>query len=247
MSVREAARAGLGFFTRIPIGISMPGLESLMRHQYLFPLYGLFIGLVLAGTAIISGIFLPSLAVPIVVLVVLYVLTGLNHLDGLCDFGDALAAHGDPEQKIRAMKDVNVGVGGVAFTTMGILALFIGLTAAFQVQGLARVLVVGEVTAKTGMILVGLLGEKLHDGFGAMNVESAQARDLAIGVFIALAVGWLLFGPGGVLGVSVGLSAAVVMEQVARRSLGGVSGDVIGAANEVCRIAAVYGVLLWLP
>ncbi|MEX2752932.1 MAG: adenosylcobinamide-GDP ribazoletransferase, partial [Candidatus Freyarchaeota archaeon] len=78
-------------------------------------LYGVFAGTVYSGLALV----LPTFASASIMLLTVYLLNGFFHVDGLIDFGDGLAAFGDRQKKLSAMKDVRVGAGGL------ILALLI--------------------------------------------------------------------------------------------------------------------------
>ena len=110
-----ALKSGFGWLSTIPVGISMEGIEALMRHVYVFPLVGLVLGAILGGVAYIAGQALPANLVAIVVIVAIYKLCGINHIDGLADFGDGVIAHGTREKKVAAMKDVSLGTGGGSF------------------------------------------------------------------------------------------------------------------------------------
>jgi len=58
----------------------------------------------------------------IVLLGVVELLRGFNHLDGLLDLGDALMIKGDRERKIKALKDVEIGSGGI-----GLLLVYLSI------------------------------------------------------------------------------------------------------------------------
>ncbi|MCZ7361897.1 MAG: adenosylcobinamide-GDP ribazoletransferase, partial [Candidatus Methanoperedens sp.] len=100
----SALRSGFGFLTTIPVGITMEGIEKLMKHIYLFPVVGSVIGLLLAGAGYASSMLFPPFLTSFIVIISIYYLTGFNHIDGLADFGDGVAAHGSREKKIAAMR-----------------------------------------------------------------------------------------------------------------------------------------------
>jgi len=104
-----------------------------MRHVYVFPLVGLVLGAILGVAAYIATLAMPSSLVAIVVIMAIYKLCGINHIDGLADFGDGVIAHGTLEKKVSAMKDVSLGTGGGVFIAVLLLATFAvvsGLSAA---------------------------------------------------------------------------------------------------------------------
>mgnify|MGYP001351546103 CR=1 FL=1 len=107
-----ALKSGFGWLSAIPVGISMEGVEALMNHVYVFPLVGLVLGAILGTVSYIALQAFPASLVAVVVIVAIYWLCGINHIDGLADFADGVIAHGTREKKIAAMKDVYMGTGG---------------------------------------------------------------------------------------------------------------------------------------
>ena len=87
----------------------MEGIDALMRHVYVFPVIGLVLGTIIAALAFISSQALSANLVAMIVIITIYWLCGINHIDGLADFGDGVIAHGTMEKKIQAMKDVSLG------------------------------------------------------------------------------------------------------------------------------------------
>ncbi|MCZ7381007.1 MAG: adenosylcobinamide-GDP ribazoletransferase, partial [Candidatus Methanoperedens sp.] len=55
----SALRSGFGFLTTIPVGITMEGIENLMKHIYLFPVVGAVLGFIFAVICIISALIFP--------------------------------------------------------------------------------------------------------------------------------------------------------------------------------------------
>ncbi|HQE97325.1 MAG TPA: adenosylcobinamide-GDP ribazoletransferase, partial [Methanothrix sp.] len=142
-----AFRSGLGWLSTIPVGISMEGVEALMRHVYIFPLVGAVLGLLLAGAAYIAGLAMPPGLVAVAIIAAIYKLCGINHIDGLADFGDGLVAHGPRDKKIEAMKDVSLGTGGAVFVVVILLACF-AIVSDLPAAVLPAALLAAEVSAK---------------------------------------------------------------------------------------------------
>ena len=119
--VLRALRGALGFLTRLPVGHDELSWDAFRRTPVAFPLTGYVVGALLAIP------FVPPAAVPAPVAAFLFVLvlvgvTGITHLDGLADLGDAAVVHG-PERRREAMKDTRVGVGGTVAVAAGLLLL----------------------------------------------------------------------------------------------------------------------------
>ncbi|HNR57840.1 MAG TPA: adenosylcobinamide-GDP ribazoletransferase [Methanothrix sp.] len=233
-----ALRAGFGFLSTIPVGITMEGIEALMRHIYLFPLVGGALGLIFAAIALALTAFAPPGIVAALILVAIFKLCGINHADGLADFGDGVSAHTTVEKKISAMKDVYIGTGGVVFVTLTILAVY-GSLAAIPKEDLPIALVVAEVAAKQSMIAFAAFSSPLHQGFGSIAIQNTDRSDFLVGLLIASSISWALAGLLGIAILAIAQILALWMVAVSRRNFGGATGDGFGATNEVARAVAL--------
>jgi len=242
--VLSALWGALGFLTRLPVGHSEAAFDAFRQTPAALPLAGYVVGLLLA-IAVVLPIPAPTTAVALVVAVVL--VTGVNHADGLADLGDAAVVHGGPERRRDVMTDTTVGVGAVLALGVGLVGLTMaGLAlASLPVTAAAGLVVASEVGAKLAMATLVCRASTSHDGFGASFLNEVNAGDLWLPVAVALPAGLLAdfsgFGP---------LLAAVVLALVVGRwaddTLGGVSGDVLGATNDLARLAALHvGVIVW--
>ncbi|WP_218818961.1 adenosylcobinamide-GDP ribazoletransferase [Halorubrum vacuolatum] len=253
----HALRGAVTFLTRIPIpGGSVHDWRAFARAPWTFPVVGALIGAV-AGLAFLA----PSLwTAAALYLVAIYLLGGVTHADGLADLGDAVAAH-DPERRREVLKDTTLGVGGalalgvtLIVTVLGALALgtgFVGGGGAGDGTGTVafRIVLAAEVGAKAGMATIVCLGSPAHDGLGSTLTS-------AVGPLSLLPVGLLsapvlLAAPAGAFpallaALLTGPLVALVLLVRVRPWLGGVSGDVIGATNELGRAVALHaGVVVW--
>jgi adenosylcobinamide-GDP ribazoletransferase len=243
--VLTALRGALAFLTRLPVGADERAWDAFRRQPYAFPLAGYGVGL-LAGLPLLVPVPAPTAAALYVAAV--YLVTGVAHADGLADLGDALAVHGGPDQRRAAMTDTAVGVGAVLAVGLGLLGLGLGALALArlpppQVLGLA---VAAEVGAKLSMATLAGLGPPSHEGLGAQVLGASPAGvALAVGVAAPAALfGWPT--PAGLAAVTAGPVVAVALQRWAGTNLGGVSGDVLGASNELARVLALHaGVVAW--
>lgn len=243
--VLTALRGAVGFLTRIPVGTDERAWDAFTRSPVALPLAGYVVG-VLAALPLLVPAPAPTVAAAFVCW--LYLLTGITHLDGLADLGDALAVHGSPEQRRAVLKDTTVGVGAVLAVVAVVLAL--GLAAlglvADPLVGVG-IVVAAEVAAKLGMVALACLGTATHQGMAAELTESATARDLLVPALVAVPVTAATWPhPAGAVAFGAGLCGALAVLAVARRRLGGVNGDVLGAGNEIARVVALHsGVIAW--
>ena len=246
----SALRSGFGFLTTIPVGITMEGIEKLMKHIYLFPVVGSVIGLLLAGAGYASSMLFPPFLTSFIVIISIYYLTGFNHIDGLADFGDGVAAHGSREKKIAAMRDTSVGTGGLIFCMIALLGLFASLFSIADMDKtlLPYALIAAETCAKQSMVTVAAFGRAIYKGFGSTTVDNTRMSDLISGLFFSGVVCYLVLGISGIGALIVSQSAGLLVLNTANRHFGGVSGDIVGASNEVGRLAALLfiGGYIWM-
>ena len=244
-----AARSGIGFLTTIPVGISMEGLAALGKRVYLFPVVGAVIGLLIGALGYLFESVLQSPAVaPVMIIAALYYLTGINHLDGLADFGDGVVAHGSREKKIGAMRDVSLGIGGVVFCVIVILGLF---TAIGEIVGhghglILMAMIAAEVSAKQAMLAISAFGKSIHPGLGSIMIDDTGFREFGVGLAFSAAVCWAVLADAGLLMLVSATCASFVVLGVANRNFGGISGDVIGATNEIARVVALLVAAAWV-
>ena len=230
----------------------MEGIEALMRHVYVFPLVGFALGAILGVAASILSSIFPIALTSILVLAAVYWLCGINHLDGLADFGDGVVAHGSLEKKISAMKDVNLGTGGVAFIVIVLLGQFMMIYSLPAVL-LPLAMLVAEVCAKQSMVAFAAFSQTLQKGFGQIMIERTGNKEFLIGLIIASTVSYAALGFLGLAMLAASQIVSFYLVLVARRNFGGATGDGIGAANEICRAAALAaslvlgGALSWMP
>jgi adenosylcobinamide-GDP ribazoletransferase len=232
-------RAALGFLTPLPVGDSVPGAATLPW----LPVVGALLGVVLALVWWGAGSVFPPLVAGVLVVGADVVLTGALHLDGLADTADGLLAHKgvDREQRLAIMKAPDVGAFGVAAVVV-VLALRVAVFASMDVDGW---LVVAFWMMARGLMAQVLLSEEPYVGGGLATVFRSEPRSSPMAwtrlVTYALAGGGplllLLIDTTQAVGRAVAwlcaYLAAVAVVTVARRRLGGITGDVLGAMGMV--------------
>ncbi|MFC5969850.1 adenosylcobinamide-GDP ribazoletransferase [Halomarina salina] len=243
--VATALRGALGFLTRAPVGRDEAAWEAFRTTPVAFPLAGYPVGALAAVPLLAPG---PSLVVAAVFVAWCYALTGINHLDGVADLGDAAVVHGDAERRRSVLKDTTVGVGAVVAVSLVVLGLWssAGELAALPTRA-ALVVVAAEVSAKLATAVVVCLGTATHEGLGSALTDDNGLRDLLSPVVLTLPAATLTWPrPASAVTVLAGGVTGLATLLWARRRLGGVNGDVMGATNELARVVALAaGVTTW--
>ncbi|GAA0267545.1 adenosylcobinamide-GDP ribazoletransferase [Halobacterium noricense] len=242
-----ALRGALGFLTRLRVGHSEHAWAAFRESPWAFPLAGYVVGALLAVPFVFD--VLPAGTVAFAYLAAIFVVTGINHLDGVADVGDALVVHGDSGERTRVLKDTKVGVGAVAAVAVAVAALTLGAlgVAELPTRAAIAVVVAAEVGAKLGMATVACLGTAAHEGLGSQFTERASRRDLLSVVLVAVPAAVLSWPTPAAAATLVGASlAGLLVLWRLQGLLGGVNGDVFGAVNEVGRVVGLHlGVVAW--
>ena len=249
----------LSFLTIIPFRMDENCLSDSARFMFLFPLVGVFIGLLAGAFGWMLLYFLPSLVVGALILGIFLLLTGLHHTDGLLDFGDGVMAQGSAERKIEIMHDQLTGAGGL---TLGIITYLVTalciaeLSLPITVWGIPVIvpsMIIAEASAKLSMVVGAWAGKAVHQGMNssflaAMHGKKGNARLVAasaISFGVAVPLLWL----AGAIAVLVAILAGLVMVGISHRHFKGVTGDVLGATNELSRMVcliALLAVIRWV-
>jgi adenosylcobinamide-GDP ribazoletransferase len=236
----RGAVAAVAFLTRVPVGRAVVlDADDVARGGSLFPLVGAGIGAATGGIAYALADPLTPLLAALMALAVAAALTGVLHLDALADTADALGAT-TRERALEIMRDHQIGAyGGVA------LVLDLGLKAAALAalaggKGVVRFAICAAAASRVAPLILSavLPYARSGEGLGRALTTSGAARGLA-GVAIAAVVCVAFAGTDGAVLLGVVAAVAVVAGALAFRRLGGITGDILGAATELAETAAL--------
>jgi len=241
----------LRFWSRLPVPVlarekSPHGMPDFARVTRMLPAAGAIIGLVGAGVYLaargagLSGEIAAGLA-----LAALLLATGAFHEDGLADTADGLGGGYTRERKLEIMKDSRIGTFGGAALVVSLGLRWAALAAIDAGQGplaaAAAIVAAAGFSRMAGLIPAILLEPARIDGAaqaaGAPSWRSfAFGMILAIGLALALTI-WSAGPAQAIAALLLGAGAALVMTRIARRQIGGQTGDIAGAAQQCCEIA----------
>jgi adenosylcobinamide-GDP ribazoletransferase len=236
----------LSFLTILPVSMDKDCLTDAAKGMFLFPLIGAFIGLLAGIFAWVTSQFLPSLVVGALALGFLLLITGLHHTDGLLDFGDGVMYHGSAERKIEIMHDQLTGAGGLTLGIMTFLITALSI-AELNMDTIIQSLIIVEVAAKLSMVIGAWAGKAVHTGMSSSFIEAMHGKKgnarliaaLALSFGIAVPLLWLT----GAVTVLAAVIASLIMVGISHRHFRGVTGDVLGATNELTRMVSLIVLL----
>jgi adenosylcobinamide-GDP ribazoletransferase len=228
--------AAIGFLTSIPIGKRAMEGKSLAGSAVYFPLVGLVLGFILAGVDYGLGRVLPNLLTSAITVTVLILLTGALHFEGFVDSCDGLFGGHTRERRLEIMRTKNVGAYAVA---AGVLLLILKFAAiASLTAGWDRfwIIVLFPAISRWGMTLaLSIFPYAREQGLGKAfrgvklaHVVIAGAIALIAAVIFACLSGVILFVIATIISILAGLWIT--------RMLGGLTGDIYGAINELSEV-----------
>jgi len=226
------------FLTIIPTGTA--NLETIAKYMYLFPVVGIAIGLIVGGFAFgLSFIGLEPLIVGLLVVAAIALITGIHHTDGLADFADGLMTKGTKEKKLQAMKDLSVGSAGIVTIVLYIVGMIIALSF-MEGYFLFQAILVSEIMAKFSMVLMASAGQSAALGSNSHFMQLMKDKKKFV-ASIALTIIPLVIiaGSTGMIIFAAGVILTLFLVGISTRSFGGITGDVLGASNELTRLSSL--------
>jgi len=233
-------RLAAGFLTILPVlPAGTADDRAVARSLRWFPLVGFAIGAFLCFEDAMLALFFRRALRSAIVMMSLAAITGAVHVDGLADTADALGAGRNRARALEILRDSRIGTFGalaVVFLTVAKILALAELrgshryTALWLAPGLAR----------WAMVAVAWrLGYLRPQGAGRLLLDGREPSALPIACAVALAGAAPVFSTHALLACIVAVAVAAVLRVFYRRWLGGVTGDLIGAAGEIVELCVL--------
>jgi adenosylcobinamide-GDP ribazoletransferase len=236
--------AAVSFLTRVPVGrwVELDAAD-VARGGVLFPLVGAGIGTLVGGIAQSAGSSLTPLLAAVLGVAAGTALTGVLHLDALADTADALSAR-TRERALEIMRDHAVGAYGATALVLdlGVKAAALAALVAHHDALRAAVCAAAAARAVPVVLSVALPYARPTAGLGRALGTTGWAR---AGAAVAIAAGLCVLLHAALL-LAVVAAIGIVCGLAARRRLGGVTGDVLGAAAELSETGALVAAVALL-
>jgi adenosylcobinamide-GDP ribazoletransferase len=235
----RAPIVALTFLTIVPIGKRITVADDeLPRAIGFFPLIGLLLGLATAGIGLgLSSRMTPTLGA-IVAAAWMALVTGALHLDGVGDLFDAVAgARGDRKRALAILRDPRMGSAGTVALVL-VLLMQVAATARIIESAQWTALVVAPLVSRALVVpLVALFAPARGDGRAYAFAPGPGPGRVAIVVALGIVVPVLVVASPGVAPLGAAFLATTAVVLVARSVLGGMTGDVYGAAIALSEVA----------
>ncbi|MDO9639774.1 MAG: adenosylcobinamide-GDP ribazoletransferase [Pseudotabrizicola sp.] len=234
--------SAFGLLSRLP-------LPQTRHHRaaacWAWPLVGLVVG----GLAAAAGWAAVAAGLPVglaaaLVLAVGAMATGALHEDGLADTADGLFGGWTPERRLEIMKDSHIGSYGTLALLLVGLAAWSALGALLTAGAYGAIVAAAALSRAPMALIMALMPQARANGLShSVGQPPLWAALCASGVAMLIA---LPLGPvAGVMAVAAAL-AAMAVALLARARIGGQTGDILGASQQMASLAALAAAAGWL-
>ena len=236
----------LKFLTIIPIDRS----NRFKSERYnlimgLFPVIGFLIGIILVGIGfgLVQFGFRDQHTITVsLLLVLLTLLTGALHVDGLADTADGVLGGATPERRLEIMRDSRIGAFGAIAICLDYLLRFCALKEIMDVDQFlvltAASLCLFPIVGRWCQVLGAALCKyaRKDEGVGKAFLDSVSWPAFVFGGILPVALCGVLLGLTGILMLAAAVVASLIVIFIVWRRIGGMTGDTLGAVNEVAEI-----------
>nr|WP_233557445.1 adenosylcobinamide-GDP ribazoletransferase [Rhodophyticola porphyridii] len=231
-------RIAMVLLTRLPLPARGDDPARGAQAAWAWPLAGLVLGGFGALVLWVGGwLGLPPGISAALALAIMILASGALHEDGLADTADGFWGGWTVERRLEIMRDSRIG-------TYGVLALGLGLLARWSLIGVAAVagpvaLITAAVISRAPMVaLMAMLRPARKDGL-SQSVGRPAARTAALAAAIAGVIAIALAGWAGAMALIMAYAVTAGLGLLARARIGGQTGDVLGASQQLAEIAAL--------
>ncbi|XIA63682.1 adenosylcobinamide-GDP ribazoletransferase [Bradyrhizobium sp. TZ2] len=238
-SIVADLRIAISLSTILPLGPAKPVSDgAVARASWALPVAGLVVGL--AGAVVYSiarGVGLPPGPAAMLAVAATVLVTGAIHEDGLADSADGLGGR-TRERKLEIMRDSRIGTYGACALIVSLILRWSALATIAEPQSVAAALLVAHAAARAGLpAFMWLIPPARSDGLSAGAGQPPwQSAAIAVGLGTLCLVCGL--GPSkAMIGLTLLSLAGLMLARLATRQVGGQTGDILGAFEQIGEIA----------
>ena len=237
MRLRDHLLSALALLTRLPVPRHSPaGAES----AWAWPLVGGLLGVLAALLAwVLLALGIPSGPVAAAALVLLALLTGALHEDGLSDTADGLLGGRDRARRLEIMKDSRIGSFGALALVLAMLAAWSALEALIAEGRLWGPLIAAAALSRAPMAVVMAALPPARPGGLSASTGRPSPAVAAAAVGLALVLALLTLGSAALAPVLAAALLPALLALAAQRMIGGQTGDILGACQQLAFAGAL--------
>jgi len=231
--------AAIGLLSRLPVPVNEAHATARGAHAaWAYPIAGLVIAAIagcVAQTALWLGLS-AGLAAGLC-LITLVVVTGALHEDGLADAADGLWGAWHKDRRLEIMKDSHIGAYGVIALVLSLGLRWQALAVLIAAGALWPVLLVTAMLSRAMMLPVMTYMPHARETGLSHSVGRPGVTTAGMGIGIAVIAALVFWHLSGVWLVAVAAVCALACARIAQAKIGGQTGDILGATQQVTEIA----------
>ncbi len=233
------------FLTILPLKIKEFSEQRIAWALAYFPIAGLLLGLMLVWlNTLLFVLGIPPLVVNIILVVVLIILTGGMHLDGLSDTADAFLSGKGKEEMLEIMRDPHIGVMGV-LSLISIVLLKIGLLSSVSAAAKPAALILMCILSRWSVVMaMYLFPYARQEGKAKLFIQGMNLKIFVASLIAALIFSSAAWGLKGLLALAIIAACAYLFGKIVTRKIGGITGDTLGATIELTEIVTLLTVCI---
>jgi len=221
------------FMTQVPIPKQLKVTDKDFGAMTMFfPASALLVGAILAAVYLAFAWLRLPWAGAAAAMLAAWLATGGLHIDGLADMADAFGAGKTKERTLLILKDSRVGTFGVLAIVFDIILKII-LIGSIQNFNILLILLALPAAGKIPLAVCAAAGRyPREEGTGKSMIENAGAKESIVCAALCQVILFFCMGISSFILLPILIAAGFVLKAAATRRIGGVTGDILGAANE---------------
>ncbi|MDO8140248.1 MAG: adenosylcobinamide-GDP ribazoletransferase [Candidatus Brocadiales bacterium] len=235
-----------------------------------FPIVGFCIGIFLSAVYLPFYFFFPPLITDALIILVFVTITGALHLDGLADTCDGIWGGWNKEKRLEIMKDSRIG----SFGAIGLICLlglkYIGFHSTGEISTINNLsfgcgvkcvscfispILIKKYTALLLMPVVGRWAQvwaaglsnyaRSESGTGSFIIGGTTRSHVIYASVFPVFLFWLFYGLSGLVIFAIIIIFTLIWIWYIKKKIGGMTGDTLGATNEIAELLFLLSLLLF--
>lgn len=236
----------LQFLTIIPIRVRNYSDDKKARSLFYFPIIGLALGALLYfANCVLLAMQLQAISINVILVILLVIVTGGMHLDGLCDSADAFLSNKPAKEEMLAiMRDPHAGAMGI-ISIVSCLLLKIALLNSINQSNRSGALILACMLSRWAVTpQMAHFPYARQEGKAKTYIQGMNKKILILTMITTISLAFLIWHAKAMfIFVAVWLATYMLARSVTKK-IGGITGDTLGATIELTEIIVLFSVIL---
>jgi adenosylcobinamide-GDP ribazoletransferase len=154
---------------------------------------------------------------------------------------------GNKEKKYQVIHDPRIGSAGAIGLISYSIGMIIIISSFTDLSKLIYAILIAEVVAKYAMVVQAYIGKSAWEGYSSLFTKNMKFKkkiisSTLIAIFLVIMVGPTNYFIGGKMFIT-GIITSIILTYISNKSFGGITGDTMGATNEITRLCCLIAAL----